>query len=114
MRAYHVDNGEDTSSVSEADNGGAKLLGKGDANHAEDDVGGKVTQQEDELEASGQRADIDGGAQLELAVVPLPEHGRVQEVALEEGEPGAGHGEVALLLVVEADHGADLGVHVVI
>lgn len=104
----HVDDGEDTRPVPEGGSGLDGLVEPRNAVDAEDDVGRKVADQEQELEPRGQGAEVDGGAHLDLAVVALPEHGGVERVALDEGQAAVGDGEVPLLLVVEAHDMADL------
>lgn len=108
FRAYHVDDGKNARPVPEPRSSGSKLLLEGNPDKAKGDVGGKVTHEEDELEPRGQGPHVDGGAHLDLAVVPLAEDGRIQGVALYEGQLRVWEGKVPLLVVVEAHHGADL------
>ena len=60
--------------------------GEGDINNAEDDVGDEVRGEEEKLEASGQGADVDSRAELDLAVVSFAQDWGVKNVAFDEGK----------------------------
>ena len=69
----HVGHGENACAVAEGPAGLIKGLGPGNVDDREDGVEGEVRDEEDELQARGQCADVDGAAELELAVVALAE-----------------------------------------
>ena len=71
-QSYHIDNGQDTGPVSELGRGRREVLVQRNASEAESDVGGKVANKEEQLQAGGQRTHVDGRAQLDLPVVSLP------------------------------------------
>ncbi len=103
-----VHHGHDAGSVSD----GARDLGERaavvDGNHAEDDVGGDVSEEEEELQSGRQSSHVDGRADLELAVMAFPEHGRVQQVSLKPRPLGGLEGKIPLAVIGEARHGADV------
>lgn len=81
----HVHDGKHTGTVAELIGPSVEVAMEGDIGNAEGNVGGKVGDQADELESRGQCAHVDGGAEGELAVVPLAEKGRILDASLEEG-----------------------------
>lgn len=101
----HVDDGQISGAVSDEGGDGLEGPGKVDGDDAKGDIGGKVGHEEDELEPRGKCPDVDGRAELELAVVALAQDGRVLEVLLEECPLLVANGKVPLRVVVEARHG---------
>ena len=100
----HVNRGQVSRAVSNERGDGPERPRIVDRDDAESDIGGKVADQEGELESRGKCPDVDGGAELELAVVSFAEDGRVLEVLLEERPLLVPHGKVPLCVVVEARH----------
>lgn len=70
---YHVDNSQDTRPVPQQPGNTGVVVGKGNVDDTKCDIGGEVGSEEEQLEACGQRPDVDGRAKLDLAVVSLPE-----------------------------------------
>jgi hypothetical protein len=99
---YHVDNGQDTRTVSELLANGGEVARPVNADDAEGDVGAKVEGQEDELQTGGQSTNVDGRRELDLLVVALATDGCVPDVLLEAGKRPRRHSKVSLGVVVEA------------
>ena len=74
---HQVRDGQCARPVSELGSGSCERGREGDVNHTEHYIDSEVAGDEQQLEARGKGADIDGGADLELAVVPLPEDWRI-------------------------------------
>lgn len=70
---HHVDNSQDTRPVPQQPGNTSVVVGKGNIDDAKCDIRGEVGGKEEQLEARGQRPDIDSGAELDLAVVSFPE-----------------------------------------
>lgn len=71
----HVGDSEGSSTIDEHSGRRAHWLRKVDPHNTESDIGGEVAEEEDELKAGGESSNVDGRAELELAVVPLAENG---------------------------------------
>lgn len=79
----HVDHGKITSPVPHK---GGNLLQRPrvvNRDYAKRDVGRQVAEEEDQLHPRGQRSDVEGRAELELAVVALAENRRILHILLE-------------------------------
>lgn len=79
----HVDNSEVSGPVSNECRNLTKRAGEVDGHDAKGNVGAKVGQEEKKLKTGRKSADIEGRADLELAVVPLAKDGCVEDVLLE-------------------------------
>lgn len=98
----HVDNGQDTAPVPELLQGRDGVSLEVDLDNAEGDVGGEVSEQEDELQPRGQRAYVNGGAEAEFTVVALAFDRCIEDVLFHPREGVGRLCEVALRLVVQA------------
>jgi hypothetical protein len=104
----HVDHGKVSGPVPDELGNVVERPGEVDGHDAKGHIGREVAEQEDELHAGGQRAGVDGRAELELAVVALAEDGRVLDIPLEPRVRLAGDREIPLRVVVEACDGPDI------
>lgn len=107
-KRYHVDNGEVAGPVSHERRNLLVRARVVDGHDAKGYIGGEVAEQKDELEARRQGADIEGRAELELAVVPLAEDGCVEHVPLEPRELLGRLRKESLRVVVQTRHGPDV------
>jgi hypothetical protein len=104
----HVHHGEVAGAVPDKPGNRLQIPRVVDGHDAERHVGREVAEQKDELHPRGECADVEGRAELEFAVVPLAENGRVLHVPLEPRVPLGALGEIPLRVVVEARHCPDI------
>lgn len=104
----HVDDGKITGPIPHQGRHARQGPGKVDGHDAKGHIGREVADQKDQLHSRGQRPDVDGRAELKLAVVALAENGRVLHVLLEPRVLVRDLGEIALLVVVDASHRPDV------
>ena len=106
---HHIDHGQDAGPIAKGGQEDGLAGVPVDAEHAEENVGGEVGKQEKRLEAEWNGAPIESGSG-NLCVVAVPEEWSVQKVLLEFGQSRVGRDKVALGVVVEAGHRADVSV----
>lgn len=83
-QGHHVDDGKNTSSITEQIGDGGEVLVKVNVNKAECHIGSEVANQAHKLQPCWQGAHIHGGAEGELAVVTLGAERSILDVLLEE------------------------------
>src|SRR3569833_1167985 len=83
ISSHHVDNSQDASAVPELGCCCIEVVMERNVDEAESQVRGEISHDEEELQAGREGPDVDGRAQLDLAVVPLPRDGSVEQVLLE-------------------------------
>ena len=86
--ANHVDDRQNTRSVSHQASDIFVRVREVNVNDTKRDIGSEVGHKEEQLEASGQRPDVERCAELDLAIVSLPKYWGVQDVAFQAGEIG--------------------------